>query len=708
MTNSSATAPTAGDGLEHLLSPRSVAVIGATTDPTRIGGRSISYMLSQGFKGRIFPVNPNRREIQGLPAFASVTDLPEPPDVGIVIVPARAAVQAVKDLAAQGTSTAIVFSSGFAETGPEGVAMQAEMLTAARRSGMRILGPNTLGLFDARSGFYGTFASMFEGGFPKRGSIGIASQSGAYGGHLFSIARARGLGLAACVLTGNEADITIGDAIARMVKDPDTDVIAAYAEGINRPDTLLAALEAARLAHKPVVMMKVGRSTIGGKAAQSHTASMTGNDAVFDAVLAEFGVVRARSTEEMLDIAHLATRRIYPAGNTLGVLSISGGAGVLISDVAEDLAIAMPPMPEAAQARLKAFVPFCSAVNPVDCTAQVMNDISLVGKFAEAVVEHGGYSSVLSFFTYTGGTSIVGPKLLEQLGAVRASHPDRLFVLSIVASAERVAEFEAAGFAVFEDPTRAVIAIAAMGRFGDAFARPQRALPAAIELFQLPASTPSEAVAKRLLATAGIASAPERAVADIDAAVAAAEAIGFPVVLKVLSADILHKSEIGGVLLDVADAAAVRAGFKVLIERARMHAPDARIEGVLVAKQLKAGVECLLGINRDPVFGPIAVFGLGGVFVEVLKDVVLRRCPFDEAEAEAMIRSIKGAPLLCGARGKPAADIKALAHMLSRLSVVGHQAESRLASIDLNPVLVMPAGQGAYAVDAVIEIGDHP
>ncbi len=697
----------AGDGLEHMLSPRSVAVIGATTDPTRIGGRSISYMLSQGFKGQIFPVNPNRKEIQGLPAFASVADLPTSPDVGIVIVPARAALQAVKDLAARGASTAIVFSSGFAEVGPEGADMQAEMVGAARNSGMRILGPNTLGLFDPRSGFYGTFASMFEGGFPKRGGIGIASQSGAYGGHLFSIARVRGLGLAACVMTGNEADITIGDAIARMVKDPDTDVIAAYAEGINRPDTLLAAFEAARQAHKPIVIMKVGRSAIGGKAAQSHTASMTGDDAVFDAVLDEFGVVRARTTEDMLDIAHLATRRIYPAGNTLGVLSISGGAGVLISDAAEDARVAMPPMPAAAQARLKELVPFCSAVNPVDCTAQVMNDISFVGKFAEAVVEDGKYRSILAFFTYTAGSSTVGPHLLEQLGTVRAKHPDRLFVMSIVAPPGRVAEFEAAGLTVYEDPTRALNAIAAMGRYGDAFARPARGLPPALEVFALPTQTPSEAEAKRILAMAGIASAPERTAATAEAAITAADAIGYPVVLKILSADILHKSEIGGVLLDVGSAGAVKAGFSTLMDRARTHAPAARVDGVLVAKQLKGGVECLLGINRDPVFGPIAVFGLGGVFVEILKDVVLRRCPFNEIEAETMIRSIKGAPLLLGARGRPKVDIKALAQTLSRLSIFGQNAGPRLASIDLNPVLAMPEGQGAYAVDAVIEVGER-
>jgi acetate---CoA ligase (ADP-forming) len=444
---------------------------------------------------------------------------------------------------------------------------------------------------------------------------------------------------------------------------------------------------------------------IGGKAAQSHTASIAGNDAVFDTVLAEFGAVRARTTEEMLDIAHLATRRIYPAGNTLGVLTVSGGAGVLISDAAEDLGVAMPPMPAAAQAKLKALVSYCAPVNPIDCTAQVVNDVSLIGKFAETVVVDGGYGTILSFFTYTGGSPTLGPHIRAQLGAVREKYPDRLFVLSIVAPSDRVAEFEADGFTVFEDPSRALAAIAAMGRFGDAFARPARALPPAIAGLTVPTTTPTEAEAKRLLADAGIPSVPERVARSAQDAVAAAEAIGFPVVMKILSADILHKSEIGGVLLDIADEASVRAGFAMLMDRAMKHAPTARIDGVLVARQLQGGVECLLGINRDPVFGPIAVFGLGGIYVEIMHDVVMRRCPFDETEAEAMIRSIRSVPLLLGARGRRPVDIKALARMLSRLSALGHQADERLLSIDLNPVLAMPEGEGAFAVDAVIEIG---
>lgn len=692
------------DALSRLLNPRSVAIVGASDDKLRIGGRPIAYMREQGFQGLLMPVNPNRPSIQGLPAFASVEAMPQTPDVAIVAVAARLAPQVVAELAARGTPAAIVFSAGFAEMGDEGAALETQMVANARAGGLRLLGPNSLGVLNPRIGFYGSFTSVVEGGFPKVGRVGIASQSGAYGSHILGLAREFGIGISASVMSGNESDISLGELVQAFVDDENTDVITVYSEGIREGGRLLAALEAARRARKPVVMMKVGTSAVGSAAAQSHTASIAGNDAVTDAILAEYGVVRARSTEHMLDVARLATRRIYPVNNSLGVITVSGGAGVIVSDAAEVVGLPMPEMPAAAQKHLKELIPFAAPRNPVDCTAQFMNDLTIAGRFTEAVLEEGGYQSVLGFFTYTVGAASIAEGLRAQLKAVRDKYPDRLFVLSILASKERVAQYEADGFSVFEDPARAVIAIEAMGRFGESFAsQPGLAAPQVPPVL-LPAQTPSEAEAKRVLGEAGIAVVPERSCASADEAVAAAEALGFPVVMKILSPDILHKSEIGGVLLNVGDAAAVRAGFAALIERGSAAMPHARIEGVLVARQLSGGVECILGIQRDPVFGPVAMFGLGGIFVEVMKDVVLRQCPFGVDVAEKMIRSIKGAPLLLGARGKPPLDVKALAVMLSRLSVFAHQAGDRLLSIDLNPVFAMPAGHGAFAADAVIEL----
>lgn len=690
--------------LDRLLAPRSVAIIGASDDPVRIGGRPIASMLKLGYAGRILPVNPNRATVQGLPAYPSVEALPETPDVAIVAVPAPQVLATVTALAARGVAGAILFSAGFAEVGGDGVAMQAELVAAARKGGMRLLGPNSLGLVNLQTGFVGSFSAFATREGTRPGRVGIVSQSGAYGVHLVSAAMEAGVYPSNVVMTGNEADLTLGDIVHLMVADPNTDVIALYSEGINDGNGLVEALKAARAARKPVVMMKVGRSAVGGAAARSHTASIAGDDAVVGAVLEELGVVRVRTTEEMLDIVRLATRGIFPADNTLGVITVSGGAGVIISDAAEDLGLPVPEMPAAAQARMLEMLPICAPRNPVDTTAQFINDPSLITPFTESMIVEGGYTSVLGFFSNAGSAPEVAPALRDQLIKVRERFPDRLYVLVLRGPREVLDSYEAAGFTVFGDPTRAVAAIAAMGRFGKAFAGRSLAPAPEVGTVALPAQTPTEAQAKRLLADAGIPSAPERACADAEAAVAAAREIGFPVVMKILSPDILHKSEIGGVLLNVRDEDATRTGFVTLLDRARTAAPTARIEGVLVARQLSGGVECIMGIQRDPTFGPVAMFGLGGVFVEILKDVVFHRCPFGEDVAEEMIRSIKGAPLLLGARGRPVADVPALAKTLSRLSAFAVAAGPRLQSIDLNPVIAMPEGQGAYAVDAVIDL----
>ena len=685
-------------GLTPLLRPRSVAVLGASADRLRIGGRPIAYMLDRGFRGAILPVNPNRDEIQGLRCYPSVATLPEVPDVAIVAVAAERAVAAVEELAQAGVRGAIVLTAGFAEVGAEGAAAQARMTTAARVAGMRLLGPNCLGLFNAAIGYFPIFSSSFEGGWPLAGRIGIASQSGAFGTHLFVVARDRGIGTPVCVTTGNEADITIADAIGWMAQDEGTDVIAVYAEGFRDGAVLRASLAAAREARKPVVMLKVGRSALGQAAASSHTAAIAADERVAEAVLVEYGVARARGTEELLDIAHLATRRIYPAANTLGVLTVSGGGGVLVADAAEANGIAMPPMPEEAQARLRALVPFSAPANPVDCTAQVFNDFAMVGTFLEETAG-AGYTTLLIFFSQVGAAPSIAPRLREHLAALRARHPGVLMVLSVLAPAELVRDYEALGFAVFPDPTRAVVAIGSIGRIGAAFAAQPGLPPPTVPPVTLPTANPSEPEAKRLLLAAGIAVGMEEVCRTMAESEAAARRIGLPVVMKIVSPGITHKSEIGGVVTGVAAIDDVARTHTLLLERAAANAPGARIEGVLVAKQY-AGTELIMGIARDPVFGPMALVGAGGIFAEIMEDVALHSCPFGEDVAEAMIRSLRCFPLLAGARGREHADIASLATMLARLSAFAIAAGPRLAAVDLNPVIT--SAQGVAAVDAVM------
>ncbi|TJZ85502.1 acetate--CoA ligase family protein [Paracoccus hibiscisoli] len=683
-----------------LIAPRAVAVIGASDDVTRIGGRPIAAMLRAGFKGRILPVNPKRDIVQGLTCYPDIDALPEAPDAALIAVPAALVPETIEALGRRGCKAATLFSAGFAETGDEGDQAQRDMLALARRVGVRLLGPNTLGIYNVGIGYYGTFSSSLDTGLPIAGSIGIASQSGAFGAHLGALARDRGLGCSVLITTGNEADITVSDAIRWMAEDDGTRVICAYMEAVNDAPALLDALDAARAAGKPVLVLKSGRSEVGARAAASHTASLTGDAVVADAVLGEHGAIMLRDPQSMMDIAYAASGGVRPSRRSLGVITVSGGAGIVISDEAERIGLPMPALPDAAQARLKQVLPYCAPANPLDCTAQALNDPSLLETFTRTALEDGGYGAILCFLTYVAGSPAMSDRILQAILPLRRAYPDRLIAFCALGPPEVLRRYDQAGILVFDDPCRATRALDAVLRMAEPPAPTSRPDPG--PAIALPATTPDEAASKALLSEFGIASTPERAVADADGAVRAAEHLGYPVVLKILSPDILHKSDISAVRLNLHDPDAVRQAHAEIQQAAATHVPDARINGVLVARQMPQGVECLMGVHRDPNFGPVAVFGLGGIFVELLNDVAVRTCPFDAQTARQMILSIRGAAILQGARGQPPVDLDALSRMLSRLSVFAAAAGPRLASVDLNPVLALP--DGAFALDAVIEL----
>jgi acyl-CoA synthetase (NDP forming) len=689
--------------LGPLLDPGAIAILGASDDPTRIGGRPLRYMLEAGFARPIYPVNPNRGTVQGLTAYASIADVPGPVDCALVALPAGIVVETLEACAAQGVRSAVVFSSGFAETDAEGAARQARLSEIARRSGIRIVGPNCLGIFNAAIGFYATFSSSLDAGPPPPGKIAIVSQSGAYGSHVFALARAKRLGVRYWITTGNECDVEIAEGIAWAALAEDVEVIVAYAEGVRDGAGLRRSLDLARAAGKPVVFMKVGRSEVGATAAASHTAALAGSDAIYDAVFRQHGAYRADSTEAMLDAAYACTAGVFPKGRRIGLVTISGGVGVQMADAASDLGLDVAAMPEAAQAKLKEMLPYAAARNPVDITAQAFNDLSLVSRNLELMLEEGGYDVIVAFFTMVAASPYIVDDLLAALGALRRRYPDRLIVLSLVAPPEIVARYEDAGFLVFEDPGRAIKAVAALAGFGRSFARgPASPSPLAPNEVVLPGDRLSEHESKTVLAAAGLPMIEERLVRSAEAAGEAARDLGPPVAMKVNSRDIGHKTEVGGVLLNVASPEAARRGYDTLLARAAEAAPGARVEGVLVAPMVADGVETILGVQRDPVFGPAVMFGLGGIFAEALGDVVFRIAPFGEDEARRMIREIAGYRILEGLRGRPPADREALAKALAALSGFAAAAGERIESVDLNPFLVRPEGRGAVAVDALI------
>ena len=693
---------TPDDSLTALLHPRSIAIIGASDDPARIGGRPLAYTRDAGFAGPIFPVNPRRATIQGLPAFPTIADVPEPVDTAIVAVPAPAVVETVEACAGAGVKAVVVFSAGFAETGGDGRRRQDALTAIARAAAMRIVGPNCLGIYNSANGFYATFTTTLEAAHPVPGGVGLVSQSGAYGSHLSLLATRRRIGIRFFVTTGNECDVDVAETIGWLARHPDISVIVAYIEGVADRDRLLASLAAARERGKPVILQKVGRTEIGADAVRSHTATLAGSDAVYDGVFRQFGVHRARDAEEMLDVAYAASFGALPASRRVALMSISGGVGVQMADEAVACGLEVTPMSDRAQARLKAQLPYASPRNPVDITAQAFNDLGLIRSNLDVVLEEDAYDAIVAFFTFVAAAEAMVEPVREILQDARRRHPDRLLVLSIVGPPDVVQHYEAAGCPVFEDPSRAVRAVAALARLAESFHRPRATPPPVSPVEPLPPAPLGEAEARRILAEAGLPMVASRLCGTVEQATEAAAALGLPVALKIASPDIAHKSDVGGVALDLDTPGAVADAFTAVTDKARAACPRARVDGVLVSPMVRGGVEMILGVQHDPTFGPVVMCGLGGVFVEILADTSFRPAPFDDAEAHRMLRELQGYPLLAGARGRPPADVDALAAALAALSRFAAAHAERLESAELNPVAVRPAGQGVIALDALL------
>lgn len=691
------------DTLDALFAPRSVAVIGASSDQRRFGGRPIQYMIEAGFAGPVYPVNPGRAEIQGLKAYPSIRDVPGPVDCAILAVGAEVTQATIEDCVAMGVRSAVLYGAGFSEVGAEGQARQDRLVATARAGGMRLFGPNCMGLMNTQARFYGTFASALEEGLPAPGRIAVASQSGGYGGYLMKHLFRRGLGISQWATTGNEADVDVGEVLHWMAGREENDVLLAYVEGLRDAAMMTAALDRARRNRKPVVMMKVGRTVEGSAAAASHTASLTGSDDVYDALFDQYGVHRARTTDEMLDIAYALSKGVLPRGRRVGVISISGGVGVQCADFVSDAGLAMGTVPQPTQDALRALVPHCSPANPIDMTGLVTTNHDIMEKTLDAVFAADAFDATLIFLGIAGAAPSMARPLQQAIANAHARAPDQLVFVSVTADPEMVREYDAKGLLAFEDPSRAIAALAALAKFRETFEGP------APERVPVPPATPldlpgdgkiNEARAKALLAASGIRAPHERLARDAEEAARAAREIGFPVAVKVVSADILHKTEVGGVALNLASADAVRAAVALMAQTIPGHLPTARIDGYLVSEMVTGGVETIVGIHQDEAFGPVVTFGLGGTLVELLKDTVCAIAPVSVAQAEAMIASVRTAPLLTGWRGSPRLDVDALALAVSALSILAVQHRDTIATIEVNPLVVREGG--IVALDAVI------
>jgi acyl-CoA synthetase (NDP forming) len=686
--------------LDPFFHPEGVALIGASSDPERIGGRPLRFMLESGLKAPLYAVNKNGGDVQGLPAYKTILDVPGVVDHAIVCVPAPAVSSAVDECIRKGVRVIQVLTAGFAELGAEGRVQQDAILAKCQASGVRLIGPNSLGLLNVQSGLHATFSTLLDGAKPKAGTIALATQSGAFGSCAYGMATLRGLGFSKIVATGNEADVDVAECIEYLASDPSTRVILAALESCRDGNRLRSALRAAAAAGKPVVVMKVGRTDLGAAAASTHTGSLAGNDAIYDTVFAECGAWRAHSIEEMLDIAYLLTvTGTMPKGDSMGVVTGSGGIGVLMADHAGDHGLAMPPLPEAAAKAARELLPFAVAANPLDMTAQVTSVKGGVTKTLEVMLQHGGYDSVLAYLAHSGLSTHRFEPSIAPLKALHERYPDQLLVLVMLSSDEVTERLDAIGIPVFADPSRAVKAVAAAAAM-----QRRRKMLVQTETIE-PARTPlpdvsTEYAAKRVLAQAGLPVLPETLSTTPDEAATAAGSIGFPVVAKIVSPDIAHKTEVGGVMLNLQDASAVRNAFAELTTRARKAAPHAKLDGVLIGPMVKGGAEVIVGIHRDPTFGPMVMYGAGGTAVELYKDVAFASAPLSPERAQALVDRVRSSALLRGWRGAPRCDEAALVKALCAVSRFAAAHADEIESIDINPLLVRR--EGAACLDAVI------
>ena len=691
----------AASGMRALMAPRSIAVVGASDSPSRIGGRIVAR-LKETYEGNIVPVNPTRDTVQDLPARPSITDLDFPTDLAIVATPATNVVSVARECAAKGVRAMLVLSAGFAETGEAGARLQAELAEVTSAAGIRVCGPNCIGMVNLTIGLRAVFSSIQA--FQQRpGNVAVVSQSGAYGMTLYELAQTAGLGVSYVFAAGNESGVTCGEALGYLVEQPDVQTVALFVEGIRKTGHLIAAARRALELGKPVVGIKVGRSQAGIRAAASHTGAMAVPSKVVDAVFDELGVVRVRTARELIDCLTVFSASRVPAGRNLAVMTISGGVGVSMADAAATAGLALPPANAQLRDELAAVIPeFGSAANPVDVTAQVVNDQSKIHTVLGGLISSPDYDMI----TISGAPRGLGQQLLDSYQKAFTSTDKPMVIYGPQADVNE--QLMLNGIPTISDPVATIDALGRLCSYHDyrreRLAEPAPATPALSLSHQLEAvsRTLSEEASRSVIEQYGVPFARQEVVADPEAAVAAAERLGGPVVLKLCADWLPHKSEHGAVLVGLRGLAEVAAGFGKLAEIHAQSGPAGAELKVLVQEQIPAGIELACGALRDPTFGPMVSLGLGGVLVDILGEQHLRMAPVTERAAASMLSAIAGGRLVNGRRAISNTAARAVTEILMGIGQL-IASEPAIAEIDLNPVIV--TGDRVTAADALIVTG---
>jgi acetate---CoA ligase (ADP-forming) len=682
-------------GLERVLSPQSVAVIGASEASL---GSVIFRNLQRDFPGRLYPVNNRRAVIHGVPAYPSVDDLPEAVDIAVVLTPAATVPGIIERCAELGIGGALVPSAGFAETGPEGRIWQQRMTDVARASSFPIIGPNCNGFYNNRDKVVATFAIPAESARPTMGPVALVSQSGGFGSFILVKAIAGGLRVGWYLSTGNEADINVARSLYYLIEQPEVRVMLTFFEAVRSPEVFLKVAARAAELGKPIVAVKAGYTSEGSRAALSHTASVVGSGEVYDAICRQYGVIQTSSVEEMIDFGLAFQTGRGMAGRRVGVMTLSGGSGVLIADAAETVGLTVPPLPEADQEYLGSMMAsFASPANPVDLTGNFNKD---------------NFDAVLGGLAASNGVDAVLP-LLWSVNELEAGAVKKVYAASekplAVATTLSAPDLIEVGIPAYSDPVRAVRALGAIAAFAESVRRYERVERPALhadrarkvrELLARENDQPFvlESVAKQALAQYGIPCSREVIANSADAAVAAARELGVPVALKVLSYSLPHKSDSGALRLGLLGDDAVREGYEEMLETIRGVHPDLKVEGVLVQEMVPASVEISCGLQRDPVFGPVVAVGIGGVLVEIVGGMILLVPPFTHQMALDAVARIAGGRLRSASRGLSDVQAELIADVMTGLGMLALEIPE-VESVDINPIRV--AGDTVKAVDAL-------
>jgi acyl-CoA synthetase (NDP forming) len=696
------TAQRSGDSLKPLFRPNAVAVVGATPDLAKPGGRCLRFLREFGFAGDLYAINPKYEQIDDVPCFPEIEAAPPGIDLVILILPAPAVPAMLRRAAACGTRAAIVCSAGFSEAGREGAALEQELIRAARATGLAVLGPNSLGLLDMNGSLAATFSTVLQADFePAPGPIALVSQSGAMGAAIYGLAQMEGVGVGTFVSTGNEAVLGLADYIRYFAESPDTRVILGYLEGIGDGLNLVAAARYARERGKIVAVLKAGLTEAGARAAKSHTGALAGSAAVFEAAFRRAGILTARSPRELLDIGVACSSDRLPSGVRVGIATMSGGAGAITSDRLAQLGMEVSSLSDETESAMRQLMPGFAAIgNPVDYGG-IYTDPDRIESVVRTLAADPNIDSLLCFI---GLSPLMLGVLDDRLERIRRDIAKPVVATWLAGPPSGVRSLRERGIPAYEDPIRTADALANMYAAARPLpVEPDRVrsvlAPAVAELLQGGREVLGERVTKRLLAAYGVPVIEEWLAKTADEADAIARRLGTSVAIKAEADGLLHKSDVGAVALDV-DPARVGEAFDRVVAAARQAASGA-VHGAIVAPMAPpGGLELLVGVKRDQQFGPVVALGLGGITSEALADVTLELAPLTKAHARAMCERLRGRSLLHAFRGAPERDLEALVDLLVAVGQLAVEVGPRLAELDCNPVVVYPKGEGCLVLDA--------